>query len=871
MRPEGIKTGRKTSWAALVALFLAPLLIVGALLGLAGGADDERITAAIVNLDEGTEVQGQFVPMGRQLGAEMIGRDGDNIRWILADEQRGAERLRTGEYAAVVTIPKDFSERVMSFSANDAATAEKANVQIAVSRNAPAFDGDLPQEIARIAMESLNDTLTGQYLDGIYKGFNEVGVQFQQIVDGAEQLHDGAGQLTDGLGQATDGAAQLADGMDQLTAAAGPITSGGEQLVAGGSEVTSGASQLADGASELDAGVQQMAAQMPQLTSGVQQLVDGANQLLPRVGEYTDGAQQVVGGVDQLRSGLDQMVTGIDAGTADLAQLRQLADGAQQVADGVDQLVTPLEQLDGIITDDMIAQAKALRTQIGDFAEFVEGLEAQLQGYADGSLPLPMQVTDAAAQLKASFRCTVEDPQACEQQRAAFEEGVDQALSLGFRQGAQRGLALLHGTDPATGKTYYELAVAASGQVNAALDQIVGGLEQAQQAIPQLRLLRDGAQQVADGVDQVATQMPAQMGQLRDGLVQLRDGAAQIVEQSQPLVTGGRQLADGADQLNAGIQQLGGQLGALPAGVRQLADGTAQLADGAGELGDGVGQYVDGVGQFADGVGQYVDGVDQAGAGAGDLADGMTQLGDGAGELTDGLGTFADKLADGKEQLPNYSASDRETLADVVSSPIGVGDGLMARGAVPLSAIILVAALWLASLGAFTIARPVPSDVVTSRRSNLVLWLRTTGVPTGIVAASGAVLGLVGGAWWHMSFGRTVGLMAVLAFLGVVFSLAHHALTGWLGHVGRAISLVLLAVTVALGLSSGLPGWLDVVASISPVHSGMLLVRSFLAGAPVVTSVGLMVFVGAVMAALSWLAIAARRRLTPAAFRLHYA
>ena len=847
MRPEGIKKGHKTSWAALVALFLVPLLVVGSLIWLTGHGDDEKITAAIVNLDEGTEINGQTVPMGRQLGAEIMERDGENINWILADEPSGVEGLKTGEYAAVITIDKDFSQRVMSFSANDADVAKKARIQVTVSRNAPAWDADLAQEIARIATQSLNKMLTEQYLDGIYVGFNEVGGQFQQIVDGANELKDGTSQLSGGLGEASKGTTKLADGMDQLAQGGVPLNQGGQQIVDG---------------------VQEMSAKMPQLVDGVGQLADGANQLLPGVKQYTDGTAQLVGGIGQLSGGLDKVVTGLEGADMDFSQLQQLVDGSnrlaagsKQLADGIDQFVTPLEGLGGLITDDTVQQAEWLRQQVSGLGEYVVEIDQQLRGYASGAVPPPPEVTRAAELLKAQFQCTDTDPEVCEQQRAAYEQGVDAAITGGFQQGAQRATDFLHSTDPQTGKTYLELAELAEGPLGEGMEQIVDGLKQAQQIVPGLQQLKqgsrelaDGNQRLAEGIGTMATVMPQQiteqMGELKSGLGQLRDGAKTMQQQAQPLVTNGKQLGDGAVKLNSGIQQLASQVGALPDGVSQLSSGLLR---------------------YVNGVWQYTDGVSQAAGGAGDLADGMQQLGDGAAKLDEGVGEFAGKLAEGKDQLPNYSEADRKTLGDVVSSPIASDDSLMARGGVPMSAIILVAGLWLAALAAFTIVRPVPSDVVMSRAPSALLWLRTVGLPTGIVAAVGLVLGLVGGLWWSLSVGRTVGLMVILAGLGVVFSFTHHALTGWLGHIGRGLSLVLLAVTIALGLSSSVPGWLDVLAAISPLHSGMLLARSWLAGASVLTGLVAMTFLAVVLAAVSWLAISLRRRLSPSQFKLRYA
>lgn len=847
MRPEGIKKGRKTSWAALVALFLVPLLVVGSLIGLSGKGDERKVTAGIVNLDEGTKVDGKTVPMGRQLSAEIMEREGENINWILADEQSAADGLKSGEYAAVVTIAPDFSKRVMSFAKNDPDAAQKARIQVTTSRNAPAWDANLAQEIARIATQSLNKMLTSQYLDGVYVGFNEVGGQFGQIVDGASQLKSGSSQLSDGVRQAADGTEELVDGMRKLDENGEPLRAGGQQIVDG---------------------VEQMSGKMPQLVGGVEQLAGGANQLLPGVQQYTDGTAQLVGGIGQLSGGLDKVVTGLESADMDFSQLQQLVDGADKLAagagklaDGIDEAVTPLEQLDGLITDEMVQQAKQLKQQVAGLGGRVVDLDRKLEGYASGAVAPPKEVTKAADALKARFQCDDADPAVCEERRVAFEAGVDAAMQGGFQQGARRATQFLHSTEPESGKTYLELAELAATRGEDGLGKLVDGLGKAQQLGPGLQQLKDGSRQLADGnrklakgVHKMADVMPReieqQMGELKTGLGKLRDGAKTMERQAQPLVTNGKQLGAGASKLNAGIQRLASEIGALPDGVEQLSSGLLQ---------------------YVDGVWQYTDGVSQAAAGTGELADGIHQLDDGAAKLDEGVGTFADKLADGKSEIPSYSESDRKALGDAVSSPIDIDQSLMARGGVPLSALILVAGLWLAALAAFIVVRPVPSDVVTSRAPSALLWLRTVGLPTALLAAVGLVLGVVGGVWWSMSLGRTIGLMALLAGLGVVFALTQHALAGWLGHVGRGIALVLLAVTTALGLSSSVPGWLDPVAAVSPLHGGMLLVRSWLAGASVTTAVFATALVALVLAGVSLLAIALRRRLTPAQFKLRYA
>ena len=62
----------------------------------------------------------------------------------------------------------------------------------------------------------LNSTLTEQYVQNVYVGFNDTKKQFTKVADAAGQLDDGTQQLADGLDQTSDGTTQLSDGLDQL-------------------------------------------------------------------------------------------------------------------------------------------------------------------------------------------------------------------------------------------------------------------------------------------------------------------------------------------------------------------------------------------------------------------------------------------------------------------------------------------------------------------------------------------------------------------------------------------------------------------------------------------------------------------------------
>ena len=140
-------------------------------------------------------------------------------------------------------------------------------------------------------------------------------------------------------------------------------------------------------------------------------------------------------------------------------------------------------------------------------------------------------------------------------------------------------------------------------------------------------------------------------------------------------------------------------------------------------------------------------------------------------------------------------------------------------------------------------------------------------MPLVVVGVQGLVLGFLGGVFLRLGVGATFGLMGLLFAFGLAFVFANHALAGWLGNVGRAISVVLLAVTVALGLSSA-AGWLDPIGAVSPLHNVLLLVRTWLSdGSGEVGLGGGALLMGAIALVLSIMSIASRRRLTVEQFR----
>src|SRR5699024_10644075 len=138
-----------------------------------------------------------------------------NYDWTVTNAADAADGLRTGRYAAVVTIPQNFSSAATS-TAGDAADAEQAVVDVEVSRGAAANDPAFARAVVQAAINALNTQLTQTFLDNVFVGFTTMGEQFATIADASDQLADGTHELADGLAQVSEGATELDSGVQEL-------------------------------------------------------------------------------------------------------------------------------------------------------------------------------------------------------------------------------------------------------------------------------------------------------------------------------------------------------------------------------------------------------------------------------------------------------------------------------------------------------------------------------------------------------------------------------------------------------------------------------------------------------------------------------
>ncbi|MCC2315903.1 YhgE/Pip domain-containing protein [Cellulomonas xiejunii] len=550
-------------WPAVVVALAAPVALVVLLLAAAWAPADglARVQAAVVNEDEPVTLDGQYTPLGRQLaGALAEGSEVDaNYDWVVTDEADATAGLADGTYAAVVTIPENFSAAATSFASGDG-DAEQATIEITSPPGATAVDQAVATTVTTAATRVLGQQLTTTYIENVLVGFTTLSEQLGGAADGATQLADGAAQLADGTGQLSTGATGLADGAGQLAGGTRELRGGSYELATGTAQLAQGARSLANGARQLADGAGQTAGGARGLANGAGQLAGGATQLSDWLAQAAAGFADPAQGLPALTAGTQQLADGVAASRADLETdvlLTQAREGLRQVdlglqAAGCDPTAPsptclPLFVQRGVLgsqVDLLSGEAlKAAQKQLSDAGCVAAAPTATC-------LPLFVQLGAIQAQGKA-----------LDEQRA----GLD-SLVLATDELAQQVGAAVNGTPKRPGiiDTLNGLAAGAADLASATGD------------------LAGGAGQLADGVDQLSA-----------GTTGLADGASTLAGGASQLAGGSSQLAAGVAQLDGGAAQLADGSTQLADGVRQTNDGAAQLAAGTAELGTGLGEAVE--------------------------------------------------------------------------------------------------------------------------------------------------------------------------------------------------------------------------------------------------------------------------------------
>ncbi len=248
---ERARTRRPVTWLTLIGVLLLPVVIGGILVAALYNPTErlDALNAAIVNEDEAVTIDDQLVPLGRQLTAGLVEGSDDqpsNLTWTISNADDAAAGLADGTYAAVITIPENFSAAATSTRPGE--TPERATIEVQTPPDSLIVDDAITAQVTSAAASVMGEQLSQVYLENVFLGFTTLGDQLGEAATGATSLADGAAQ-------AADGATQRADGLPQRASGASGLASGAGELQGGLGQIAGGITASANGAGDLAAGV----------------------------------------------------------------------------------------------------------------------------------------------------------------------------------------------------------------------------------------------------------------------------------------------------------------------------------------------------------------------------------------------------------------------------------------------------------------------------------------------------------------------------------------------------------------------------------------------------------------------------------------
>jgi len=343
-----------TSWlrrVGIAAVVLIPLAFAGLFVGAVGQGKSaiDSIPVAIVNQDtlqKVTNADGSVTNVfaGRQLVTELTGSEG--FDWTITNAADAEAKLASGEVYAVLTVPSNFSDSILSLSSAD---PKKADISIRTDDTHSYLTGSVAQVVGQTMTDTFGKAITAQYIGGIYSSLGDLGTSLTAAADGATSLANGATSLSSGLTQYTDGVGSLASGLSQLEDGAAQLSSGAATYTGTVSQISAGLTALAPAMSTADPALQ---AQFNALVAGLSQTAAGGSSLTTGVAGVQSGISQSASGAWQLANGSDQLTSGAS----------QLASGATDLATG---LQSGADQLPSSNADTAAAPAEVAADPVG--------------------------------------------------------------------------------------------------------------------------------------------------------------------------------------------------------------------------------------------------------------------------------------------------------------------------------------------------------------------------------------------------------------------------------------------------------------------------------------------------------------------------
>ena len=464
----------------MIAILFIPVLYAGMFLWAFWDpyANMDDLPVAVVNLDEGAEMDGKELKLGEELSETLI--EDQTFKFTNVSKEEADKGLENQDYYVVIEIPENFSEHATTLLDEH---PEKLTIVYKPNEGFNFLSAQIGETALDRIRAEVNEKVSATYAENLFDSIAEMGDGFGDAADGANELHEGSGKLADGADELKGYLETLAGSTVTLADGTAELATGAKKAAGGARDLNTGLGTLSEGSSKLLAGAKKASSGAGDLKNGITQYTDGVNKLsesYSKIAEKEKEFNKAVGTLGEKTKELN--------GAAG-----QLTTGAANLNEGLEGLAA---QLDPLLASLPPEQQEALGAALGQLKQGSDELSTGLQGLSGGTAALAegtAELQGASGQLAGAHGEALAGIKELNGSSSALREGAN-SLASG-------------NSELSTGLAEFSKGVAdarkGSGDLATGLNSLIEGTDSLQEGTGTLatksRELADGSNTLVDG------------------------------------------------------------------------------------------------------------------------------------------------------------------------------------------------------------------------------------------------------------------------------------------------------------------------------------------------------------------------------------
>ena len=144
-----------------------------------------QIKIGVVNKDKGAELKGEFKNIGNQIIDQL--KENDVMGWQFVSEKEAVKAVEEGSYYAMITIPEEFSEDILSLITDD---IKKGKIIYTVNEKINAIAPKITVKGATAVQENVNKTVIETVSDIVLSTAKDLGIEVEGQLPKLDNLYD---------------------------------------------------------------------------------------------------------------------------------------------------------------------------------------------------------------------------------------------------------------------------------------------------------------------------------------------------------------------------------------------------------------------------------------------------------------------------------------------------------------------------------------------------------------------------------------------------------------------------------------------------------------------------------------------------------